>query len=355
MAPRTKSHRTLSANNRTHSTTSLHKAHDGPRIAGLTTLTKDDRKGSNPRDALVKAKKHSSSSSALSAKRNTSRTNVQRASTTRLTSADKITTAPMVEEPKSQLNPDDEGWESSESGAATPVKVENEKDDDDDDDDDSELDDDEILQLQTQRANRNAREAERLKAARIAAEAELRALENANRTPPARESPKKHTNISPARPASPPVEPKPRAPTPKRQSPAKQPPVPPIAPVVQQSHVENHTKHTFPTQHTPSPPVAHAPLRNGAASSDPVAYDYAANGSTNGSNTQESSRSGRRSNSHAPRPVSATMTPFRGAPATRSTISRPHPLIRAPSILTKATPALPPLTAPPYLSAHSAQ
>ncbi|KAG8785651.1 hypothetical protein FRC12_017327 [Ceratobasidium sp. 428] len=192
-----------------------------------------------------------------------------------------------------------------------------------------------------------------------AADAELRAREDANRTPPARESPKKHSNMSPARTPSPPADPRPQPPTPKRQSPAKQPPpASPMAPVVQQSHVEDHTKHTFPTQHTPSPPVQ-APICNGTASSDPVAYDYAQfNGAANGSNivqTESSRSSARRPSSHA-RPVSATMAPFRGhQTSTRPAVSRPHPLIRAPSILTKATPALAPLTAPPYLSAHSAQ
>ncbi|KAG9075743.1 hypothetical protein FS749_012565, partial [Ceratobasidium sp. UAMH 11750] len=246
MAPRVKSHRTLGASSRTHSTASLHKAHDGQRLAGLTTINKDDRKGNHPRDSLVKAKKHSSSSSALSAKRNASRTNVQRTSSARTTSADKDLDPPM-ENPKAQ--PDDEGWVSSESGVATPVNQENENDDDDD----SELDDDEILQLQTQRANRNAREAERLKAAMIAAEAELRAQrKDASITPPARESPRKHTNISPARPPTPPADPKPQPSAPRQQSPLKQPPS--TAPIAPQPHIEDHTKHTFPTQHTPSPP-----------------------------------------------------------------------------------------------------
>ncbi|KAG9099536.1 hypothetical protein FRC06_005180 [Ceratobasidium sp. 370] len=355
MAPRSKSLRTLGANSRTHSTTSLHKAHDGHRLAGLSTINKDDRKGTHPRDSLVKAKKHSSSSSALSAKRSASRTNVHRASTMRAPSADKNPSPPM-EDPKTQA--DDEGWVSSESGVATPVNQENEINDDDDDDN-SELDDDEILQLQTQRANRNAREAERLKAAKIAAEAELRAQrEDASRTPPARESPTKHTNISPARRPTPPVDPKPQLPAPEQQPRLKL--SPPIAPVVQQPHIENHTKHTFPTQHTPSPPLAQAPTRNGPGSLEPVSYDSAQlNGaatSSNGAPTDSSRPTTRRSNSHAPRPVSATMAPFRGSQApTRSATSRPHPLIRAPSILTRATPALPPLTAPPYLSAHSAQ
>ncbi|KAG8743017.1 hypothetical protein FRC10_000527 [Ceratobasidium sp. 414] len=352
MAPRTKPHRTFNASSRTHSTASLHKAPDGHRLPGLTTLTKDDRKGTHPRDSLVKTKKHSSSSSALPTKRNASRTNVRRTDTARTTSADKSPDPPM-EDPKAQA--DDEGWVSSESGVATPVNQENENNDDDGD---SELDDDEILQLQTQRANRNAREAERLRVAMIAAEAELRAhREDTSRTPPARESPIKHTNISPAHPPTPPTDPNPQLPALKQQSPPKQ--LPPIAPVVQQPLIEDHTKHTFPTQHTPSPP-AHTPIRDGPGSLEPVPYDFAQlNGAPTGSNgasTDSSRPIARRANSHAPRPVSATMAPFRGSQApTRSATSRPHPLIRAPSILAKATPALPPLTAPPYLSAHSAQ
>ncbi|QRV82652.1 hypothetical protein RhiJN_10667 [Ceratobasidium sp. AG-Ba] len=360
MAPRSKSHRTLSANSRTHSTTSLHKAHHGPHLGGLTTLVKDT-KPPNARDSLVKSKKHSSSSSALSAKRNASRTNVARATTTRTTSSDKNPDPPMKEDPNAKPNPDDEGWVSSESGAATPAHHEN---DNEDDDDDEELDEAEILQLQTQRAKRNAREADRLRAAMLAAEAELRAQrEDASRTPPTRASPLKHTNISPARPTSPPSDPKSQPPDLKTQVAAKQnPPAFPIAPVVQQPHLEDHSKHTFPTHHTPSPSdQAHPPARNGTHSSDPVAYDYAtSNGGANGAvhaQTGESSRPApRRSNSHAPRPATASMTPMRGPqPPTRSATTRPHPLIRAPSVLTKTTPAVPPLTAPPYLSAHSAQ
>lgn len=274
----------------------------------------------------------------------------------------------MTQSPKHIPAPEDEGWVSSGSGAGTPVNPEN---DDDDDDDDDELDDDEILVLQTQRANRNAREAERLKAAMLAADIELRAKrEEVSLTPPARDSPTKHTSISPAHLPQPPVQPQPLVP---KQQPAKpSPPVVPKAPVVQQAHVEDHTKHTFPTQHTPSPPTsAPEPARTTARQSDPpIVQDFAlpkSNGApTNGSNgaahvepgTNGSRPAVRRALSHAPRPTSMNMTPARTqtqlAPP-RAAPSRPHPLIRAPSLLTKTTPSLPPLTAPPYLSAHSAQ
>lgn len=268
----------------------------------------------------------------------------------------------MSQSPKPTPGPDEEGWVSSESGAGTPVNPENE----DDDDDDDELDDDEILVLQTQRANRNAREAERLRAAMLAADVELRAKrEEVSRTPPGRDSPTKHTNISPTRPPQLSLQPQPSIP---KQEPVKSPPsVAPKAPVVQQAHIEDHTKHTFPTQHTPSPPPpAREPTRATPRHSDPpITHDFAefkSNG-VNGSPPAEQGTNGsrpsvRRALSHAPRPVSMNLTPARThtqlAP-TRANPSRPHPLIRAPTLLTKTTPSLPPLTAPPYLSAHSAR
>ncbi|KAB5589160.1 hypothetical protein CTheo_7403 [Ceratobasidium theobromae] len=341
MAPRAKPHRTLSATNRTHSTASLHK---GERI---------------------------SSSSALAAKRTASKTSVQRASTTRLN-------------PDKQLKtqPDDEGWVSSASEAGTPINPE-------DDDDDDELDDDEILLLRTQRAQRNAREAERLKAAMAAAEAELLAQqreEAQGNSSSAQESPKKHSNLPPASP-SPRVASRHPQPTPPQLRQAYSPPVqhirqtapqatPPRAPVIQQPDLD-HSKHSF-SAHSSSPspaqpstraephyaPVAHDFVHNGVHDSHPSTNDHLAPSRPNGDERQPSNSSSstrpsvRRSHSHAPRQVPTLMaSQHLHPPARTSTLgpSRPHPLIRPPTLLTKSTPSLPPLTAPPYLSAHSAQ
>ncbi|CAE6517406.1 unnamed protein product [Rhizoctonia solani] len=374
MAPRTKPHRTLSAASRNHSTTSLHKAEG--RLTGLTTIHKDKPAG-NPRDALPKSKKHSSSSSALATKRTASKTSVHRTSTPRLAQQQMKPEAAQVDKRPA----DDEGWISS-------------------DDEDDELDDDEILVLQTQRAQRNAREAEKLKAAVKAAELEIIAKQREAQAQLAEESGEKHTTMSPAQiesllpvprsTQSSPAKPSPPqvrqqttpAPTKQPQAPiARQPlpshyPEPPrhapepsrqvpatLAPVIQ--HVPDHTKHTFPTKASPSPPAPLPSARNGSRLSDPMVPQPHTNGAHDKSplNDRSSTRHSkpddghpsrpqpRRSQSHLIRPV--VLTP--GRSHTLAAPARPHPLFRAPSILTKAVPALSPLTAPPYLSAHSAK
>ncbi|CAE6452743.1 unnamed protein product [Rhizoctonia solani] len=286
MAPRNKTHRTLSATNRTHSTTSLHKGEG--RLAGLTTIHKDKPAG-NPRDALHKTKKHSSSSSALAAKRTASKTSVHRASTTRLPQQQQQ----MKQEPDANKKQgDDEGWVSS--------------------DEDDELDEDEILVLQTQRAQRNAREAEKLKAAAKAAEAEILAKQrededsehtvdsggkHSNMSQPTVESPSSFPQAMTAQLAqqpSPPVKPQPpavlrhpqsqtaRQPLPSHQpelarnhpGPLRQ--VPTLAPVIQ--HVPDHTKHTFPSKASPSPPAPHPSARNVPTYLDPSATAPQTNG-----------------------------------------------------------------------------
>ncbi|KDN34546.1 hypothetical protein RSAG8_12370, partial [Rhizoctonia solani AG-8 WAC10335] len=173
MAPRNKPHRTLSAASRNHSTTSLHKG--DARLAGLTTIHKDKPAG-NPRDAPHKAKKHSSSSSALTTKRTASKTSVHRTSTPRLPQQQMKQEAQV-----DNRQGDDEAWVSS-------------------DDEDDELDDDEILVLQTQRAQRNAREAERLKAAVKAAELEIIAKQRDEENDSAEDSGEKHSPIAPSDP-----------------------------------------------------------------------------------------------------------------------------------------------------------
>ncbi|CAE6415287.1 unnamed protein product [Rhizoctonia solani] len=368
MAPRNKSHRTLSATNRNHSTTSLHKGET--RLAGLTTLHKDKPAG-NPRDALHKSKKHSSSSSALATKRTASKTSVHRTSSTRLQQ--------MKQEP--EANPrqgEDEGWISS-------------------DDEDDELDEDEILVLQTQRAQRNAREAEKHKAAVKAAELEILAKQREEHNQ-ADQSGEKHSPMSPAS-----AEPPSPVPQPTQSSPAKQPPaqarqssaptkqpqaplarqplpshypeptrhqpepsrqVPAtLAPVIQ--HVPDHTKHTFPSKASPSPPAPLPSSRNGPRYSDPTVPLPQTNGAhdkaplndhpSDSHHKLDDDRAARpqarRSQSHLVKPA----IPTPGRSHTLAAPARPHPLIRAPSILTKTVPALSPLTAPPYLSAHSAK
>ncbi|CAE6387901.1 unnamed protein product [Rhizoctonia solani] len=370
MAPRTKSHRTLSAANRTHSTTSLHKGES--RLTGLTTIHKDKPAG-NPRDALHKTKKHSSSSSALAAKRTASKTSVHRTSTPRLPQQQM-----KQESDANKKQGDDEGWVSS--------------------DEDDELDDDEILVLQTQRAQRNAREAEKLKAAAKAAEAEILAKQREEGSEQTEDSGGKHSNMS-----QPPVESPSSLPQAMISQPPKQPPtqanlqpptapklpqaqnsrqplpshhpelvrhhpepsrqVPTLAPVIQ--HVPDHTKHTFPSKASPSPP-AHLPsTRNDPRYSELSAPTPRTNGAydkapPDGPLSDHHNRpddhlpsrpNARRSHSHLIKP--AVLTP--GRSHTLAAPARPHPLIRAPSILTKAVPALSPLTAPPYLSAHSAK
>lgn len=234
-----------------------------------------------------------------------------------------------------------------------------------------------------------------------AAEAELRAKqledEEDSQNSPARESPKKHSNFSPARPSPPevkqppPAQSRPQPPqvsqpapqTSRQPQPAAQVPAT-LAPVIQQP-IADHTKHTFPTQSSPSPPApAHISSRSGPRHSDPTPHDFAptngashtthasrisndrhANHKDHSNNADPSARNGesstrpvvRRSQSHALRPAIITSSHAPG-PSRSNTLAppaRPHPLIRAPSILTKATPVLAPLTAPPYLSAHSAQ
>ncbi|KAH7335904.1 hypothetical protein B0J17DRAFT_719567 [Rhizoctonia solani] len=368
MAPRNKSHRTLSATSRNHSTTSLHKGE--ARLAGLTTIHKDKPAG-NPRDALHKSKKHSSSSSALATKRTASKTSVHRTSSTRLQQ--------MKQEPEANNRQgEEEGWTSS-------------------DDEDDELDEDEILVLQTQRAQRNAREAEKHKAAVKAAELEILAKQR-EEYQQVDKSGEKHSPMSPAS-----AEPPSPVPQPTQASPAKQPPAqarqqstltkqpqPPLArqplpshypeppphqpepsrqvpatlaPVIQ--HVPDHTKHTFPSKSSPSPPAPLPSSRNGPRYSDPTVplphtngahdkplpNDHSSDRHHKPDGDRPSRPQARRSQSHLIKPT----IPTPGRSHTLAAPARPHPLIRAPSILTKAVPALSPLTAPPYLSAHSAK
>ncbi|CUA70425.1 hypothetical protein RSOLAG22IIIB_04161 [Rhizoctonia solani] len=269
---------------------------------------------------------------------------------------------------------DDEGWVSS-------------------DDEDDELDDDEILVLQTQRAQRNAREAEKLKAAVKAAELEILAKQR-EESQSAEESGEKHTTMSPDQAELPiprstqssPAKPSLRqqttpAPTKQPQAPSTRQPLPThypepsrhhlesrqvpatLAPVIQ--HVPDHTKHTFPSKASPSPPAPLPSSRNGSRYSDPPVPQCHSNGAHDKAppNDRSSDRhpkldgdhpsrpQPRRSQSHLTKPV--VLTP--GRSHTLAAPARPHPLFRAPSILTKAIPALSPLTAPPYLSAHSAK
>ncbi|KAF8712340.1 hypothetical protein RHS03_01239, partial [Rhizoctonia solani] len=370
MAPRTKSHRTLSAASRTHSTTSLHKGE--ARLTGLTTIHKDKPAG-NPRDALHKTKKHSSSSSALAAKRSASKTSVHKASTARLAQQQQM----KQESEPDKKQGDDEGWVSS--------------------DEDDELDEDEILVLQTQRAQRNAREAEKLKAAAKAAEAEILAKQREDEdSEQAEDSDGKHSDMpalpvespsslprgKPSLPAKqPPTEAKPQLPPAAPKQPQAQTTrqplpshhtetvrphpepsrlVPTLAPVIQ--HVPDHTKHTFPSKASPSPP-AHLPSpRNGPRYPEPSTLVPQANGTHDKAPPHDHSSdhhhqrpderlNTRRSHSHMIKPA----VPTPGRSHTLAAPARPHPLIRAPSVLTKAIPALSPLKAPPYLSAHSAK
>ncbi|KAF8750869.1 hypothetical protein RHS01_09097 [Rhizoctonia solani] len=201
--------------------------------------------------------------SALAAKRSASKTSVHKASTARLAQQQQM----KQESEPDKKQGDDEGWVSS--------------------DEDDELDEDEILVLQTQRAQRNAREAEKLKAAAKAAEAEILAKqredEDSEQTEDSNgkhsdmpalpvESPSSLPRGKPSLPAKqPPTEAKPQLPPAAPKQPQAQTTrqplpshhtetvrphpepsrlVPTLAPVIQ--HVPDHTKHTFPSKAKPS-------------------------------------------------------------------------------------------------------
>ncbi|QRW24134.1 hypothetical protein RhiXN_10458 [Rhizoctonia solani] len=350
------------------------------RLTGLTTIHKDKPAG-NPRDALHKTKKHSSvsliahvihlvhapasCSLAIYPRPLPWPPNAQRRKLA-YTSQYRPTCSAAADETESEPDKkqgDDEGWVSS--------------------DEDDELDEDEILVLQTQRAQRNAREAEKLKAA--AKQLKPRFSPNNERTKIANN---RRLTGNPDMPALP-VESPSSLPRGKPSLPAKQlpteakPQLPPAAPnslkpklLVNHSQ-SHHTEQSALIQNLPARPGPYEtppsrakqvllphislllamdrdirtltliPQANGTHDKAPP-HDHP---SDHHHQRPDDRPNTRRSHSHMIKPA----VPTPGRSHTLAAPARPHPLIRAPSVLTKVIPALSPLKAPPYLSAHSAK